>query len=330
MPGHDIIVIGASAGGVEALTQLVAGLPADLPAAVFIVLHIPPDSRSRLPEVLQRATRLPTAHAVDGEPVLPGRVYVAPPDLHMLLDQEHVRVVPGPKENRARPALDPLFRSAAHSYGARVVGVVLTGALDDGTAGLLAIRMHGGIAIVQDPEEALFADMPRSALENVGADHCLPVHEIPKILTRLAASPADSPKELTAMSLEISVDEDQKFKQHGRASVYTCPECHGTLWELEEGNIKRFRCRIGHAFSPLSLEAEQNRALDELLWAALRALEENAALMEQLGNQAIERTDASSSVRFKRRAQERLQQADTMRQLLIGNPGDEPPELSTG
>lgn len=234
-----------------------------------------------------------------------------------------MRIVSGPKENRARPAIDPLFRSAAHSYGSRVIGVVLTGALADGTAGLLAIRMHEGIAIVQDPEDALFAEMPRSALDNVGADHCLPAREIPQILTKLTAIPAERPKELPTMPIQIPVDEGHKFEQHGAPSTYTCPKCHGALWALEEGNIKRFRCRIGHAFSPLSLEAEQKRALDEVLWAALRALEENAALMEQLGNQALERADVSSSLRFKRRARERVQHAEFMRELLFNRQTDE-------
>ena len=178
MPGRDIHVIGASAGGVETLAELVRALPADLPASLFVVLHLPPHAISVLPQILSRSGPLPAAHARDREPIGRGRIYVAPPDHHLLIHRDHVRVVRGPRENNCRPAVDPPFRSAARSYGRRVVGVILSGVLDDGTAGLAAIRQRGGVAVVQDPDEARFSGMPTSALELVGADHRLRLADI--------------------------------------------------------------------------------------------------------------------------------------------------------
>src|SRR3954470_2925577 len=186
MPSHDIIVIGASAGGVETLKALVRGLPAELPAAVFVVLHVAPGGPGYLPQILAKAGPLPASFPEDGEAIANGRIYVAPPDHHLLLEPGRVRVVRGPKENRHRPAADPLFRSAAWAYGPRVIGVVLSGTLDDGAAGLWAIKSCGGVAIVQDPEDALFDEMPASALASVDADHVAPLEELPLILAELA------------------------------------------------------------------------------------------------------------------------------------------------
>ncbi|HMF55355.1 MAG TPA: chemotaxis protein CheB [Pyrinomonadaceae bacterium] len=191
MSGHDIIVIGASAGGVEALSNLARNLPVDLPASVFIVLHVPAQTPSILPQILSRAGPLRAAHAVDNEPIRPGRIYVAPPDNHMLVERDYVRIVRGPKENRYRPAVDPMFRSAARNHGTRVVGVILTGALDDGTAGMRAVKSRGGKTVIQDPKEALYSGMPGSAQMNVKIDYCLPLAEIAPLLARLAHEPAE-------------------------------------------------------------------------------------------------------------------------------------------
>lgn len=191
MPGHDVIVIGASAGGVEALSKLVAGLPADLPAALFVVVHIPSEATSVLPRILSRAGPLPAVHVRDGLPIQDGRIYVAPPDYHLLLRSGHVRVVRGPREHGHRPAVDPLFRSAAHYGGPRTVGVILSGVLDDGTSGLQVLKAHGGVAVVQDPDDAFYDGMPRSAVENVDVDHVLPLAEIAPVLARLAHAPVE-------------------------------------------------------------------------------------------------------------------------------------------
>src|ERR1041384_7292509 len=186
MATRDIIVIGASAGGVQALSKLVAAFPPDLPAAVFIVLHIPSHAPSFLPDILARDARIPVAHATDREEIREGKVYVAPPDQHLLIEDRHVKLVHGPKENLHRPSIDALFRSAARWAGPRVIGVVLTGARDDGTVGMRAIKQCGGIAVIQDPEDALYPGMPRSALENAQIDFVLPIAEIPPLLVRLA------------------------------------------------------------------------------------------------------------------------------------------------
>jgi two-component system chemotaxis response regulator CheB len=182
MLGRDIIVVGASSGGVEALIRIVAALPPDLPAAMFIVLHRPRVGPNLLAQILQNVSPLTVADAVDGQAITKGHVYVGPPDRHLLIEQERLRLSRGPKENHSRPAIDPLFRSAAYTYGSRVIGVVLTGNLDDGMAGLWAIKDRGGIAIVQDPKEALFPSMPSSALANVEVDYCLRLDEIAPIL----------------------------------------------------------------------------------------------------------------------------------------------------
>ena len=328
MPGHDIIVVGASAGGVEALIKLVSGLPADLPAAILIVLHIPAQATSVLPQILQRAGPLPVAHALDGMVLQPGRVYVAPPDYHLLVEPGVVRVVHGPRENRHRPAVDPLFRSAALAYGPRVVGVILSGNLDDGTAGLYAVKRQGGVAVVQDPDDALYDGMPRNALEYVDVDFCLPVQRIPPLLVQLAEpaggdiggpvadpTPSDMQDEVNAARLDperLSGDD-----KPGVPSVYACPECHGTLWEIHEGNVLRFRCRVGHAYTAESLLADHNDSLERALWAALRALEENASLTRRLAQRAVERGLTAARERFEERAQEAEANAAQIRRAIL-------------
>jgi len=270
MPGHDIVVVGTSAGGVEALATLVSTLPPELPAAIFVVLHIPAHSPSFVSDILGRSGLLETVQASDGMEVEHGRIYVAPPDHHMLVERGNVRIVRGPKENRHRPAVDPLFRSAALAYGPRVVGVILTGALDDGTAGLLAVKRHSGIAIVQDPDEAIYPGMPLSALEHVQVDHILPLAAIGPLLVRLASDQVkeeagnhmveDLEKEMQKAQMDTTLM--RADEQDGAPSVFSCPECSGVLWEVQDGNMRRFRCRVGHAFSIGSMFAEQSEALE--------------------------------------------------------------------
>ncbi len=324
MTGHDIVVIGASAGGVETLTKLVKDLPADMAAAVFVVLHIPAYGTSVLPDILQRKGPLPALHPKDGQAIEPGRIYVAPPDRHLVLYQGRLRLTRGPHENGVRPAVDTLFRSAARAYGPRVVGVVLSGMLDDGTAGAQAIKMRGGQVIVQDPDEAMFAGVPRHALEHVKADFVLPVAQIAPTLTRLTQTPV-SETEMAPVPPEMETEVNQAmFKQDalesdhpGTPSAMACPECHGVLWEIEDDSLLRYRCRVGHAYSPASLLAEQSEVLEDALWVALRAFEENAALAERMKQRAQARGHLMSVRHFAEQVQEARQRAAIIRQALL-------------
>jgi two-component system, chemotaxis family, protein-glutamate methylesterase/glutaminase len=324
MSGHDIIVIGASAGGVEALQRIASALPGDLQAAVFVVVHVTAEATSALPAILGRAGPLRAHHAISGEPIVYSRIYVAPPDLHLVLRDGKVRVVHGPRENRSRPAVDPLFRSAAVTYGPRVVGVVLSGALDDGTAGLMAIKAQGGIAVVQDPDDALIPGMPRNALEYVRVDYSVPVAEIGPLLVRLtrqgtAKTPPPSHRLATESgmaTLEPAVMEDDQ-KYDAVPSAFTCPECHGTLWELVDGDLLRYRCRVGHSYSADSMLVEQAQSTERALWAALRSLEEKAALARRLEENARSRNYTEAAMRFSERAAETEENAESVRRLLL-------------
>jgi|SRR5262245_7095575 len=324
MHGRDIIVIGTSAGGVEALVELARSLPPDLAAAVFIVIHLPATSSSVLPQILSRNGPLPARYALDGEAIERGRIYIAPPDHHMLIERAQVRILRSPKENRMRPAVDPLFRSAARAYGPRVVGVVLTGTLDDGTAGLLAIKRRGGIAAAQDPQDALHPGMPQSAVENVPVDYCLPLSGIPPLLAQLARTPAPdeedypAPEELrieTAITLAESGYMESVDKL-GEPSIYTCPECNGVLWEMRDGELLRFRCHVGHAFSVESLMADQSEALEGALWVSLRALEEKAALCHRLVQQSRRRDQTLAASRFEKTARDLERHGEIIRGVL--------------
>ncbi len=327
MSGHDIIVVGASAGGVEALQALVRDLPVDLPAAIFVVLHIPAESRSLLPDILNRAGRLPALHPQDGVEIERGHIYIAPPDHHLLVERGIVRVVRGPKENRHRPAIDPLFRSAALAYGPRVIGVILTGGLDDGTAGLLAIKSQEGIAIVQDPQEALYPSMPQSAMNHVLVDYCLPLTAIGPLLTRLAIEPAEDgrmrqiPLELEKEVRNAAMETNplNSNAQVGKPSVFSCPECGGVLWELEDGSLLRFRCRVGHAFSSESILAEQSETFEKSLWAALKTLDEKVSLSRRMAKQAHESGREWLARRFESQLQEAEQHTVLLRKILIGD-----------
>jgi two-component system, chemotaxis family, protein-glutamate methylesterase/glutaminase len=323
MPDRDIVVVGASAGGVEALTNLVGSLPADLPASVFVVLHVPATGSSALPGILARHGPLPASHARDGEPIERRRIYVAPPDHHLLLRASHVHLAHGPQENGHRPAVDPLFRSAAREHATRVAGVVLSGALDDGTAGLLAIKSRGGVALVQRPEEALYPGMPLNAIEHVQVDHVLPAAAIAEALTRLAAEPALQPSAPAPNDMKVEVEVEAFSMQAleggnpGRPSAFSCPDCNGVLWEIQGGGLVRFRCRVGHAWSPESLLTQQSEALEAALWVALRSLEERAALAERLAEPARRRGHAITRTRFQEQAQEAQQAARLVRRLLL-------------
>lgn len=312
MLGHDIVVVGASAGSIEALKTLVSGLPPTLPAALFIVLHVSPHSRSALPGILSRAGPLPAVHAVDGEAVRHNRIYIAPPDHHLVLEHGYVRVTRGPRENRARPAVDVLFRSAAYAYGPRVIGVILSGQLDDGTAGLWAIKDRGGLTVVQDPQDAVYSSMPESALRHVVVDHCLPIAEMAPLLVRLTGESAPEPARYpVAKDLEIETriaHGDNALEagvtQLGRPSPYTCPECQGTLLQIQQGDILRFRCHTGHAFSLSTRLAEAITSLERILGSALRCFDENLLLLQHLARHADERNDHAAAAYIRQKARD--------------------------
>ena len=295
MNARDIIVIGASARGLDALRKIISQLPYDLRATVFIVRHTSASTESLLPEILERAGYLKASHASDGERFQAGRIYCAPPDHHMMIEDDCIRLTRGPKENRTRPAVDPLFRSAALTLRTRVVGVILSGALDDGTAGLWCIKYRGGITIVQDPSEAEFPSMPQSALDHVAIDYCLSLLEIAPTLVRLAKDPvADNGEGFRATNLEIEnriafgdFDALSRIDKLGELSSFTCPDCHGLLRELREGDFIRFRCCTGHVYTAATLLAEQQQIIENSLSSTMRALEENVALNEYVRGHAL-------------------------------------------
>ncbi len=323
---HDIVVIGASAGGVEALSQIVQQLPSGFPAAVFVTLHFPANAISVLPSILGRAGNLPVEHASDHQRIVHGRVYVAPPDHHLLLFPGVLRVVRGPKENGNRPAVDPMFRSAAVAYGSRVIGIVLTGNLDDGTAGLLAIKRRGGTTIVQDPADALFPAMPASALEHVDVDHIVNLDELPSLLCQLVVRPTaageagpvtkSENQENAYSAMDLRVIESPE-EHPGQPSAFSCPDCGGVLWQIDDGDLVRYRCRIGHGWTTDGLANEQIDTLDAALWTALRALEESAALSHQLAQRLERRGNAALVERYLENARTARQRAALVRQVLL-------------
>ena len=332
MRTKHIVVIGASAGGIEALRELVRGLGESFPAAICIVLHTSPQAPGLLDSILSRAGKLPAKNARDREPLKPGRIYVAPPDFHLVVEPGMVRVTKGPRENRFRPAIDPLFRSAAQVFGPAAIGVVLTGNLDDGTAGLWAIKQLGGTAIVQDPAEAMFPAMPQSALQNVRVDYALPLAEISSLLSRLtAATQPERPgaevqpiQELPApsgMEVEVKIAKEQNPLEAGLLEVsepssFACPDCHGVLLRMKEEGPTRFRCHTGHAYSLESLLSAVSEGIEEAMWVAIRAFEEGEMLMRAMATHigAHSQTDAKVLIG---RAEEAKKHSDVLRKLIM-------------
>jgi two-component system, chemotaxis family, protein-glutamate methylesterase/glutaminase len=287
MNRHDIIVIGASAGGVEALMQICAGLPADLPASIFVVQHISPTSKSVLPNLISRASPLPARHPVDGEAIATGQIYVAPPDLHLLLREGSIMLRHGPQENRTRPAIDPLFRSAAVAYGPRVVGVVLTGLLDDGAAGLVAIKRCGGLSVVQDPDDAQWPEMPRRAIERAQPDYVVGIGQMAALLSRLSNEPAGARVQIpSALDLETRIAAQEfdplGITAIGQPSRLSCPQCGGVLNEVPDEGTLRFRCQTGHAFTSEGLMSAQTDELERALEGAARTHRDRVALCRHM------------------------------------------------
>lgn len=325
MDCHDIIVIGASAGGIETLCRLLGQLPNNLSATIFIVQHIeanPRSKRDKLTDILDRAGPLPVETAQHGKTFDKGNIYVAQPNHHLLIKQGYLQVSMGPKENYSRPAIDPLFRSAAASYGSRVIGVVLSGLLDDGTSGLLAIRRCNGATVVQDPADAYYSEMPESALAAINSDYCMPIDAMGEMLVRLTREPAKTAVPVPEdIQLEIKIAGQVMSDMPAENSVGTlvslaCPECGGPLWELDEEAVGRYRCHVGHRFTRQALIKEQSDAIERTLWIALRTLEEKAKLQTKLARQERTRGRQDSAMIYEDRAKESHSHVEQIRQLL--------------
>jgi two-component system, chemotaxis family, protein-glutamate methylesterase/glutaminase len=300
LPQHDIIVIGASAGGVEAMQRLVHALPGNLPAAVFVVLHISPRVRSYLPEILTRAGKLPALSAEDNMPIESGRVYIASPDHHLIIERDHVHASLGPREQHRRPSINVTFRSAALAYGERVIGVVLTGELDDGTFGLWEIKRRGGITMVQNPEEALFPSMPLSALREMEVDYTVNLAEMGPLLCRLATEGDSRRAPIDLKNMEPKLTD------------LTCPDCRGTIWEVQRGNGSEYRCRVGHSYSPKTMLAEHFSTQEKALYSAIVALEEGASL----ANRLVDKFEPRFEEQLREEAHCREKEAEILRKLL--------------
>jgi two-component system chemotaxis response regulator CheB len=325
MRTKQIVVIGASAGGIETLRELVAGLPAEFPLPIGIVLHTSPQSPGILDAILSRAGPVPATNARDRERLKPGHIYVAPPDCHLLMEPGRVRVTKGPRENRFRPAIDPLFRSAAQVYGPGAIGVVMTGNLDDGTAGLWAIKQLGGTAIVQHPDDALFPAMPLSALRHVRVDYSVPLAELAPLLVQLTSEVEVEGEEMPVpkgLEVEVKIAKehnplDAGITEIAQPSVYACPECHRVLLQLKEGDRLRFRCHTGHAYSFDSLVAAISEGIEEAMWNAIRALEEGDMLMRGMSAHMKAHDGAGGAEELLERAAEAKRQSDMIRQLVM-------------
>jgi len=316
---RDIIVIGASAGGLAVLCALMGGLPVGFPASIFVVVHTSADNPGVLPQILARAGPLPAAFARDGERIERGRIYVAGPDHHLLVERGYLRVSRGPKENGFRPAIDPLFRTAARNYGPRTIGLVLSGALNDGTHGLSQIVEAGGVALAQDPQEALMPSMPLSAIQNVEVRRVLRSAEMAGVLADLVREQVEDPHGDDPPVLDIAEVGDS-LRHHaptGEASGYTCPDCGGALWQLaDHGPLLRFRCHVGHAFTAETLIARQESHLESAMWSTLRALEEHVVLCGRMAERAAAKGSAELARRYRRGAEEGAQRAAVIREVL--------------
>lgn len=322
MPKRNVIVIGASAGGVYALKALVSSLPPDFDATIFVVVHISPHSPSYLATILDKAGPLKALHPTDGEIIQPGHIYVAPSDHHLLVEYDQVIVKKGPKENRFRPSIDALFRSAAYTYGPRVIGIVLTGMLDDGTSGMWSVKRMGGICIVQEPEDALYASMPNHVMEYVAVDFVVPLPKMALLLSDLVTQsveplpdksglPAEERSRLEA-EVNIAAQDyafDQGILDMGDLTQLTCPACNGALISIKEGKLIRYRCHTGHAYTATSLLAETHNVVEESFWKGIRALEEAVILLEQSGQQFLAGGNKAAADEFMQKARETKERA---------------------
>jgi two-component system chemotaxis response regulator CheB len=323
MHNRDIIVIGGSAGAAAPLKQILERLRTDLPAAIFIVLHVPAQSIGILSTVARAAGKLPVCQAEDGMAIECGRVYLAAPDHHLLLSQGRLNLGRGPRENLARPAIDPLFRSAALHYGPRVIGVILSGFLSDGADGLSAVKRCGGVALVQEPKDAIAEEMPRNALEATTVDLCVSAAELGDVLSGLVRGRADPPVQIPPdIQLEVEIAAGERIDtshltQIARPAALTCPSCGGVLSMVKDDHTLRFRCQVGHAFAADVLAQQQESRVDEALRVALRIIEERAELVERMAADGRRRGHKTLAKNYDSKAQEYRGYADLIRQVVL-------------
>lgn len=318
---RDIVVIGGSAGSLEALSNLVCHLPGDLAAALFVVVHVLPVAESHLPRILDRRGALRAKHAREGDAIRPGRILVAPPDHHMLLRRDRVELSRGPRENSTRPAIDPLFRTAAAAFGRRVCGIVLSGNLDDGSEGLRQIVAAGGMGIVQDPAEALHPEMPRNALARCSSSRRMPVHRIGRSLAEfVGAGPTDGDVAMEAHSAQRDPVAAQAVigagDSQGTPTGLSCPECHGVLWASPDPGDPTLHCRIGHAYTLETLQSQRRLEIEQAMNAAVRALHEDSSLARHIAEKAERGGRQAMAHRFSIRAQAAISHARVLENLL--------------
>jgi two-component system chemotaxis response regulator CheB len=326
--GHDIVVIGTSAGGLKALSAVLSKLPADIGAAIFVVQHLAANKRSYLPKLLGDVSDLPVSSPADEETFVPGHVYVAAPDYHLLLNGDRVRVLRGPQENRFRPSIDALFRSAARSHGCRVIGIVLTGYLDDGTVGLQTIKKRGGITVVQDPAEAEYPSMPKTALRYVKIDHTVPIADAGALLIRLVAEPSAAQEDFPttpAIEIESNIAEQvmntkeflENVEQIGERTTYTCPDCNGAIWQIGEEEPLKLRCHVGHSFTGEVFAAEQSQNIESALWTAIRIMEEKVTFSRQLAERKRKQNMLDAADAYEKEADALDQEVTKVRDLIV-------------
>jgi len=323
MANRDLVAIGASAGGVEALALLCTKLPAQFPAAILVTQHLPSYSNSALDRVLSDAGHLPVSFAQHGDTLRRGQIFLAPPGCHLIADGDRLVLGKGPRENNVRPAIDPMLRSVAVCCGPRAIGVVLTGTLGDGASGLKAIQQCGGISVVQDPDDAAFPEMPRTALNRSMPDHIVRLADLPLLLNSLVQRPAGDPKPCPeSVRFEVGIASGQKASMRdmdrlGRRSVLTCPDCNGVMWEIDDDDLLHYRCHVGHAYGSEMMNLALDENLRRALGSALRALEERIAMTERLRKQASDRGHNQSADIWMRRIEEIETEAEALRKAII-------------
>jgi two-component system chemotaxis response regulator CheB len=333
MEVKNIVVIGASAGGIKAVTQLVDGLPAGLPIAVFIVIHM--SKQSQAPVIVQSLQKLTTYNckvAANDEDIEVGHIYLAPADHHLLLKPGKMRLIYGPHENRWRPSIDVLFRSAAAAYGSQVTGVILSGLLDDGTSGMSAIKRSGGICIVQEPLEAEYDDMPFNVINNVPVDHRVLIQDMGYIIADVLSKPSANipiPEDvkIEAAITERLVSNITDMEKLGTHSNFTCPDCGGNLWEIKQDSHKRYRCHTGHVYTALNLFEKQGEQMEESIWISIRMLEERRNLLLNMPGRDNGSVSADLTNDYQRRANELAVHVERLKSFLVSiskiEPGDE-------